>query len=92
MYDSHITNFTYLFFLRNSNENRENESLKVISELTGREYENEDCHFFGNAKQSAAYKLWGAELIDLIATEEMRWIFVFTKTDHNKYKIKWNNL
>ncbi|SHO53689.1 hypothetical protein [Anaerocolumna xylanovorans] len=65
--------------------------MKAISELTGKEYETDDCHFFGNAKQSAAYKLWGAALIDLIATDEMRWIFVFTKADHQNLKAKWNN-
>lgn len=66
--------------------------MKTISELTGKEYETEECHFFGNAKQSAAYRLWGAELIDLIVTDEMRWIFVFRKSDHVKYKDRWNCL
>lgn len=66
--------------------------MLAVSEITGLKYESDDCHFFGNAKQSACYRLWGAELVDLIVTDEMRWIFVFKKSDHNKYKIRWNNL
>lgn len=66
--------------------------MRVTSELTGKYYDTDDCHFFGNAKQSAAYRIWGAELIDLIGTDEMRWIFVFKKSDHEQYKMRWNNL
>lgn len=64
--------------------------MKTISELTGKEYESDDCFMFGNAKQSCCYKLWGAELIDLIASEEMRWVFVFLKKDHFKYRDRWD--
>jgi hypothetical protein len=66
--------------------------LKTISDYSGKEYESDDCFCFGNAKQSAAYKLWGAELIDLIVTEEMRWVLVFKKSDHFRFRERWNAL
>lgn len=66
--------------------------MKTVSEISGKEYESDDTFCFGNAKQSAAYCLWGARLIDLIATDEMRWVFVFLKSDHFKYRDRWKNL
>lgn len=65
--------------------------MRVYSEILNKYYEAEDCVYFSNAKQSCFYKLNGAELIDLITTDELRWIFVFTKSDHCKIREKWNS-
>lgn len=64
--------------------------MKAYSELLNKWYEAEDCVFFPNAKQSCFYKLYGAELVDLIPTDELRWIFVFYKTDHYRLRDLWN--
>lgn len=68
----------------------------IFSEVTGRRYLPEDCVYFKNAKQSASYIAWGAELVDLMVTEDKdrdgkTLVFVFSKEDHNKYKSKWMN-
>lgn len=64
--------------------------MRAYSELFDRYYEAEDCVYFPNAKQSCFYRLHGAELVDLIATDELRWLFVFKKEDHYKFRDKWN--
>lgn len=63
--------------------------MKIISEFTGKEYEEDDCIPYGNATQSAQYCLWGAKLVDVFATDERRFVFVFTREDHRKYIGKW---
>lgn len=64
--------------------------LRVISELTGLEYESDDTVPYGNAMQSAQYWNWGVRPVDIYATNENRFIFVFTKEDHKKLIGKWN--
>jgi len=64
--------------------------MKVISELTGKEYESDDTIPYGNATQSAQYWNWNIRPIDMYATPENRFIFVFTKEDHKKLIGKWN--
>lgn len=62
-----------------------------ISDTTGRRYDPEDAVFFKNAKQSAAYVLWGATLLDVFPTTDKIFTFVFSKADHDKYKGRWNS-
>lgn len=63
----------------------------TVSEITGLRYEPECSVYFKNAKQSASYILWGATLLDVFATSDKIFVFVFSKEDHDKYKVKWNN-
>lgn len=65
------------------------EKMKSVSELTGKMYENEDCCFFRNYVQAAHYYSWGCELVDLFVDSNMKWVYVFKKTDHEWAKIKW---
>lgn len=63
--------------------------MKSISDLTGKMYENEDVVFFRNHVQAAHYYAWGCELIDQFVDGNMKWVFVFKKSDHEWAKIKW---
>lgn len=63
--------------------------MKMISELNGKMYEAEDCNFFRNPLQSAYYRQWGCELVDLFVDGNMKWVWVFWKKDHDWAKIKW---
>lgn len=60
-----------------------------ISELTGKPYDDEDMVHFKNYVQSAHYVAWGARLIDLYVTSDMKFVYVFSKEDHQKYKMRW---
>jgi hypothetical protein len=64
--------------------------LRVISEFTGKEYETDDTIPYGNATQSAQYWNWGVRPVDMYATDENRFIFVFNKEDHKKLIGRWN--
>lgn len=66
-------------------------AIFTVSDVTGLRYEPEDSVYFKNAKQSASYVLWGAKLLDVIATSDKIFVFVFSKADHEKYKQRWNN-
>lgn len=63
--------------------------MKAISELNGKMYEAEDCCFFRNPLQSAYYRNWGCELVDLFVDGQMKWVWVFWKKDHVWAKLKW---
>lgn len=63
--------------------------MKMISELNGQFYETKDCCFFRNPTQSAHYRIWGCELVDLFVDSEMKWVWVFKKSDHKWAKLKW---
>ena len=65
--------------------------MKTLSSITHEYYENEDCVFFRNALQSAKYITWGATLVDLFVGSEDKFVFVFLKIDHEKYKLKWGS-
>lgn len=65
--------------------------MLTCSDTTGVRYEPEDSVYFKNAKQSASYVLWGAKLLDVFPTTDKVFVFVFSKADHEKYKMKWNN-
>lgn len=64
--------------------------MKVISELTGLEYETDETIPYGNACQSAFYWNQGVKPVDMYATDENRFIFVFRKEDHRKMIGLWN--
>ena len=63
--------------------------MKMISELSGKIYEAEDCCFFRNPIQSAHYYNWGCELVDHFVDSQMKWVWVFWKKDHAWAKLKW---
>ena len=65
--------------------------MKTLSETTGKYYEDEDCVFFRNTLQSAFYKFHEAELVDMFVDDKMRFVFVFTKKDHERLKMLWKN-
>ena len=65
--------------------------MKAVSELNGKLYETEDCCFFRNPLQSAHYRNWGCELVDLFVDGNMRWVWVFWKKDHDCFKERWGN-
>lgn len=65
--------------------------MKSISSITGMYYEDEDMVFFRNPLQSAYYVFHGAKLQDLFVDDKMRFVFVFSKADHNKLKMLWKN-
>lgn len=76
----------YDFFIE-----RKESLLFTTSEITGNKYEPEDSVYFKNARQSASYVLWGAKLLDVFPTSDKVFVFVFSKADHEKYKMRWNN-
>lgn len=63
--------------------------MKCVSNLNGELYESEDCHYFKNYIQAAYYYKWNCKLIDLDVGTDMKWIFAFKKSDHEKVKDKW---
>lgn len=65
--------------------------MKSKSEITGKYYEDEECVFFRNYIQSAYYIEWGAKLIDIFTDSKHKLVFVFSKADHEKYKMKWGS-
>ena len=65
--------------------------MKNLSETTGRYYEAEDCVYFRNTSQSAFYKFHGATLVDIFVDDNMHFVFVFTKADHERLKLLWKN-
>lgn len=65
--------------------------MKSISELTGELYEDEETVFFRNYIQAAHYYSWGCKLVDLFVDSQMKWVFVFKKEDHLKYRDRWND-
>lgn len=65
--------------------------MKVRSDTTGIYYEAEDCVFFRNTLQSAFYKFHGAELVDVFVDDNMKFVFVFYKTAHERLKMMWKN-
>lgn len=65
--------------------------MKSISGITGMAYDEEECVFFRNPKQSAYYIYRSAKLVDVFSGEDLKLVFVFTKADHDKYKMDWAN-
>lgn len=65
--------------------------MKIRSDTTGKYYEAEDCVFFRNTLQSAFYKFHCAELVDVFVDDNMKFVFVFYKADHERLKMLWKN-
>jgi hypothetical protein len=65
--------------------------MKTRSDVTGKYYEDEDCVFFRNTLQSAFYRFHDAELVDLFVDDNMRFVFVFYKRDHERLKMIWKD-
>lgn len=65
--------------------------MKSCSSITGQLYENEDMVFFRNTLQSAFYVANSASLQDIFVDDKMRFVFVFTKKDHDKLKFLWRD-
>lgn len=65
--------------------------MKTLSQITGKYYEDEEHVFFRNTLQSAFYVFHGAKLIDIFVDDKMRFVFVFSKADHEKLKLLWKN-
>ena len=65
--------------------------MTTISETTGKIYVDEDCYYFKNPLQSAYYMTHGAELQDIFVGGDMKFVYVFTKADHQRLKMEWRN-
>lgn len=65
--------------------------MRNESDVTGIQYEEEDCVFFRNWLQASKYMQWGAKLIDIFPSRDDKFVYVFSKEDHNKYKTKWGS-
>ena len=63
--------------------------MREISKITGFPYDVEDCVFFRNIEQSAHYVSWGAKLIDVFVDSKKKFVFVFSKSDHDRLKVRW---
>lgn len=63
--------------------------MSTRSEVTRELYNEEEMVFFRNPTQSAYYCLKGAKLVDVFATNELKFVFVFSKEDHRKIKKDW---
>lgn len=65
--------------------------MKIISETTGVCYDAEECVYFRNTLQSAFYMFYGAKLVDVFVSDDMRMVYTFLKTDHERLKMLWKN-
>lgn len=65
--------------------------MRTTSETTGRTYIDEDCYFFKNPLQSSFYMANGAVLQDIFVSGDMKFVYVYTKEDHQRLKMKWRN-
>ena len=61
------------------------------NEITGKYYNPEQCVFFYNAAQSAAYAFrGGAEIKAILPSDDKeKFIFAFSKKDHARLKKAW---
>lgn len=65
--------------------------MKTQSKITGKYYEDEEHVFFRNTLQSAFYVFHGAKLVDIFVDDKMRFVFVFSKKEHERLKLLWKN-
>ena len=65
--------------------------MQTVSNITGIRYEDEEHVFFRNTLQSAFYVFHGAALVDIFVDDKMRFVFVFSKVDHDRLKLLWKN-
>lgn len=61
----------------------------VISELTGKEYQDEDAVFFRNLYQSTFYVKHNCMPIDMFCDGRDKLVMVFRRDDHNRMIKKW---
>lgn len=62
----------------------------IKSKYTGKEYDDDHVVWYKNAMQSAFMCNHGAELLDIVPTEENRFMFIFSWTDHKRLISDWN--
>lgn len=62
-----------------------------VSKITGNTYKNNEHVFFRNTLQSAFYVFHGATLIDIFVDDKMHFVYVFSKSDHDRIKLLWKN-
>lgn len=72
-------------------ENKEVKKMKIYSETTQREYNDEDMVFFRNIQQSIFYISHGAVIYDLFIDSQGKIVFCFSKKDHNTLKVLWGS-
>ena len=65
--------------------------MQYVSKITGKKYKDENHVFFRNTLQSAFYVFHGAKLVDIFVDDNMRFVFVFSRTDHDRLKLLWKN-
>lgn len=65
--------------------------MYVTSDVTGKTYLTERANFFRNPTQSAHYVSWGGSdvLLDLFVDGNNRFVYVFDKATHDKFKHRW---
>ena len=63
--------------------------MKVISNVTGIEYESEDVVFFRNLYQSAFYIDHSATIADVFTDGKGKLVFVFYRDQHEKLIKLW---
>lgn len=63
--------------------------MYVISELTGKEYQDEDAVFFRNLYQCAFYIKHNCMPIDMFCDGRDKLVMVFNRADHNRMIGKW---
>lgn len=68
--------------------------MELYNNITGKYYDPSKCVFFENALQSNAYIFRGhAELKAILDSRQNpgRFVFVFSREDHNRLKEAWKN-
>ena len=63
--------------------------MKVISDVTGIEYEAEDVVFFRNLYQSSFYVANSATIVDVFSDSKGMLVFVFYRDQHEILLKKW---
>lgn len=61
----------------------------VVSDITGKAYDDMDCVFFRNIYQSAFYVDHNAEVVDLFTDSKGMLVFVFLKKEHESLIKLW---
>lgn len=63
--------------------------MKVISNVTGIEYESEDVVFFRNLYQSTFYIDHNADIVDVFTDGNKKLVFVFWRNQHENLIKLW---
>lgn len=78
------------FFLRFQKTERTKEMI-VTSDLTGKQYDDNEVFYFRNPKQCAFYISKYAIPVDIYTDRSMQLVFAFKKEDHFRLRDEWNN-